>query len=116
VEQDPMSDTIPFSQKPFRKVTIEDIKYVLSGHYQDTVYDPYGTSGTEAEKHMFRPIGINRTSELSVLQIRPNKPKGNQAVQWIAFGSMPFNTLVPFYTNVEDTPSYLRDTTNRVSS
>ncbi|OIK85399.1 C69 family dipeptidase [Oenococcus oeni] len=116
VEQDPMSDTIPFSQKPFRKVTIEDIKYVLSGHYQDTVYDPYGTSGTEAEKHMFRPIGINRTSELSVLQIRPNQPKGNQAVQWIAFGSMPFNTLVPFYTNVEDTPSYLRDTTNRVSS
>ncbi|WP_143808459.1 C69 family dipeptidase, partial [Oenococcus oeni] len=84
VEQDPMSDTIPFSQKPFRKVTIEDIKYVLSGHYQDTVYDPYGTSGTEAEKHMFRPIGINRTSELSVLQIRPNQPKGNQAVQWIA--------------------------------
>ncbi|WP_439425522.1 C69 family dipeptidase [Oenococcus alcoholitolerans] len=116
VSQDPMSDTIPFAQKPFRKITIEDIKYLLSGHYQDTVYDPYGTTGTEAEKKAFRPIGINRTGELSILQLRSDRPEGYRALQWIAFGSMPFNTLIPFYTNIEDTPAYLRDTTNRVTS
>lgn len=116
IDQEPMSDHIPFVQKPTHKITIEDVKYVLSSHYQDTVYDPYGTTGTEAEKHLFRPIGINRTGELSVLQIRPDQPKANQAVQWIAYGSMPFNTLIPFYTNIEDTPSYLKDTTARVTS
>ncbi|MCV3297156.1 MAG: C69 family dipeptidase [Oenococcus sp.] len=116
IDQEPMSDNIPFAQKPFRKITIEDVKYVLSSHYQDTPYDPYGTTGTEAQKHLFRPIGINRTSELSVLQIRPDQPEGNRAVQWLAYGSMAFNTLIPFYTNVEDTPDYVKNTTARVSS
>ena len=35
----PESDDIPWSRVPERKVTIEDIKYVLSSHYQGTEYD-----------------------------------------------------------------------------
>ena len=33
IEQDPRSFEIPWCQKPYRKVTIEDVKYVLSNHY-----------------------------------------------------------------------------------
>ena len=65
---------------------------------------------------MFRPIGINRQSQLSVMQIRPYRPQVNRAVQWIAYGSNPFNTLVPFFPNVDSTPKYLEDTTTRVTS
>ena len=112
----PESDDIPWARQPERKVTIEDIKYVLSGHYQGTPYDPYGHLGDERTRHMYRPIGINRQSQLAVMQIRPYRPQANRAIQWMAYGSNPFNTLVPFYPNVSVTPAYLADTTTRVTN
>ena len=112
----PTSDDIPWARQPERKVTTEDIKYVLSSHYQGTPYDPYGKLGDQHSRHMFRPIGINRQSQLSVMQIRPYRPQVNRAAQWIAYGSNPFNTLVPFFPNVDSTPKYLEDTTTRVTS
>ena len=112
----PTSDDIPWARQPERKVTIEDIKYVLSSHYQGTPFDPYGQLGDERTRHMYRTIGINRQSQLAVMQIRPYRPQVNRAVQWIAYGSNPFNTLVPFFPNVDSTPKYLEDTTTRVTS
>mgnify|MGYP001152430853 CR=1 FL=1 len=112
----PDSDDIPWARQPERKVTIEDVKYVLSSHYQGTPFDPYGHLGDEHTRHMYRPIGINRQSQLAVMQIRPYRPQSDRAIQWIAYGSNPFNTLVPFYPNVNETPKYLEDTTTRVTS
>ncbi len=112
----PASDDIPWGRVPERKLTLEDVKYVLSLHYQGTRYDPYSSLGTEAEKHLLRPIGINRHSELSILQVRPYRPESSRALQWVAFASNPFNTLVPLYTNVDRTPEYLANTTGRVST
>ena len=112
----PESDDIPWSRVPERKVTIEDIKYVLSSHYQGTPFDPYGQLGDERTRHMYRTIGINRQSQLAVMQIRPYRPQASRAIQWMAYGSNPFNTLVPFFPNVDTTPAYLEDTTTRVTS
>ena len=112
----PTSDDIPWARQPERKVTIEDIKYVLSSHYQGTPFDPYGQLGDERTRHMYRTIGINRQSQLAVMQIRPYRPQVSRAIQWIAYGSNPFNTLVPFFPNVNSTPKYLEDTTTRVTS
>lgn len=112
----PMSDDIPWARQPERKITIEDVKYVLSSHYQGTPYDPYGKLGDEHTRHMFRPIGINRQSQLAVMQIRPYRPQASRALQWIAYGSNPFNTLMPFYANINATPKYLEDTTTRVTT
>ena len=50
------------------------------------------------------------------MQIRPYRPQVSRAIQWIAYGSNPFNTLVPFFPNVNSTPKYLEDTTTRVTS
>ncbi|MFR7732959.1 MAG: C69 family dipeptidase [Collinsella sp.] len=41
----PRATTHPWSRVPERKVTLEDIKYVLSSHYQGTEYDCYGSKG-----------------------------------------------------------------------
>lgn len=112
----PFSDDLPWGRVPERKVTLEDVKYVLSSHYQGTPYDPYSRIGTDAERALLRPIGINRHSELSILQVRPHRPESSRALQWVAFASNPFNTLVPLYTNVERTPDYLAGTTARVTS
>ena len=111
----PESDVIPWSRVPERKVTIEDVKYVLSSHYQGTPYDPYG-KGPEPLRGRYRPIGINRNGQLAVLQLRPYAPEGYRAVQWMAYGSNAFNALVPFYGNVDVAPEYLSNTTARVTS
>ncbi|GKT03202.1 C69 family dipeptidase [Furfurilactobacillus entadae] len=109
-DKTPMSDDLPFICRADRKITIEDIKFVLSSHYQDTPYDPFAVGATK-ETAPFRPIGINRTQELCVLQLRPNVPAERSAIQWVAMAANPFNTLVPFFTNVTDTPASYRDTT-----
>ena len=112
----PESDDIPWSRVPERKVTIEDIKYVLSSHYQGTEYDCYGSKGTPATRGAYRPIGINRNSQLAVLQLRSYAQPAYRAVQWMAFGSNSFNALVPLYANVETMPEYYADTQARVTS
>lgn len=57
----PTSDDIPWSMVPERKITVEDIKYLLSSHYNGTKYDPYGSYGEKNMRGAFRSIGINRT-------------------------------------------------------
>ena len=115
-DYDPKSFFIPWCQKPYRKITVEDVKYVLSLHYQDTPYDPYGPQGDAVSQRQFRPIGINRTSQTALLQMRPNKPSETTGIQWLAYGSMPFGTMVPFWTQVGTTPAYFRQTTDKVDT
>ena len=61
------------AKKLTAKITVEDVKYILSLHYQDTPYDPYGPQGDAMSLRQFRQIGINRTSQIVLLQMRPNK-------------------------------------------
>jgi dipeptidase len=106
----PESDDIPWARQPERKITIDDVKYILSSHYQGTPYDPYGKKGDEHTRGLYRTIGINRTSQLAVLQIRDYVPAPLRALQWMSFSSNVFNTLMPFYVNIDATPEYLANT------
>lgn len=108
----PLSDNIPWCRVPERKITVEDIKYVLSSHYQNTPYDPY----LKGAKELYRPIGISRTDVLALTQIRSDVPEPLKAIKWIAFGSNVFNAFVGFYANVSKTPKYLSDTTDDVDT
>ena len=112
----PMSDDLPWCLQPEHKINIEEIKYTMSGYYQNTPYDPYGGYGPDEWRGKFRPIGINRNSVLSLTQIRPYMPEEIQCLQWVALGSCAFNAFVPFYTNVETTPEYFQNTTAKVST
>lgn len=116
VKHEPMDDDIPFMQRPAHKLTIDDVHAALSSHYQGTIYDPYGQMGDETTRHLFRPIGINRNCDLSVLQLRGDVAADRRALQWFAFSSMPFASLIPVYTNVNKMPDYFAGTTLRVSS
>ena len=103
----PTDDDLPWSLRPEKKITVEDVKYILSGHFQGTPYDPYGTSGDSSMRGAYRCIGINRTDFLALLQLRPYVPDPVCAVEWLTFGSNVFNTFIPFYTNTEEVPAYL---------
>ena len=106
----PESDNIPWCLRPDRKVAAEDVKYLLSGHYQGTPYDPYSGRDTGC-RGMYRSIGINRTGVTSICQIRPDVPEAIRGVEWICFGSTTFGAAVPVYTNVRRIPDYLSNVT-----
>ncbi len=112
----PESDDLPWCRRSERLLTIEDVKHVLSLHYQGTPYDCYDRRGSEEEARRYRPIGINRNGHLSVLQLRPDAPVGCRAVQWMAFGCNVFNALVALYANVRSIPSYLENTGAQVTT
>ena len=102
----PESDNIPWSFVPDRKVTVEDVKYMLSSHYQGTPYNPYSNQDT-GKRGMYRSIGINRTGVTSICQIRSGVPAPIQGVEWICFGSTTFSALLPVYPNAPKMPDYL---------
>lgn len=112
----PYSDNIPWCMVPEKKVTVEDVKYVLSSHFQGTSYDPYAGYGERNMRGAYRSIGINRNDFMSLIQINDNRPDDIKAIQWLAFASNAFNVMVPFYADIETTPDYLSNTTGDVST
>ena len=106
----PESDNIPWSLVPDRKVAVEDVHYLLSGHYQGTPYNPY-TGHDTGKRGMYRSIGINRTGVTSVCQIRSGVPEEIRGIEWICFGSTTFSAMLPVYPNVPKMPDYLSKVT-----
>ena len=109
-EFSPESDNIPWALVPDRKVTVEDVKYLLSAHYQGTPFDPY-TNRDTGMRGKYRSIGINRTGVTAVCEIRSGVPQALQGVEWICFGSTTFDALLPVYTSVGKMPKYLSQVT-----
>ncbi|MCR4617984.1 MAG: C69 family dipeptidase [Lachnospiraceae bacterium] len=106
----PESDNIPWSFVPEKKVTVEDVKYLLSANYQGTPYNPY-TSQDTGKRGMYRSIGINRTGVMTICQIRNNVPDEIKGIEWICYGSTTFDAILPVYTNVNKIPKYLSNVT-----
>lgn len=103
----PDSDNLPWCLVPERKITVEDVKYLLSSHYNGTEFDPYASYGKRENRGAFRSIGINRNDSLAIIEIRGGVPDSCKSIQWMAFASNAFNALAPFYTNITKTPRYL---------
>ncbi len=102
----PESDNIPWALVPDRKLAVEDVHYLLSGHYQGTPYDPYANRDT-GKRGMYRSIGINRTGVTALCQIRSGVPEALKGVEWLCFGSTTFSAMLPLYTNVGKMPDYV---------
>lgn len=111
----PESDNIPWCLVPDKKVTAEDVKYVLSSYYQGTPYNPYTAQDT-GKRGVYRPIGISRTGVTSICQIRSDKPDPIKGIEWIMFGANAFNAALPLYVNVDKMPKYLSDVSLDVST
>jgi dipeptidase len=104
----PECDNIPWCLVPDRKIAVEDVKYMLSGHYQGTEYNPYSSHNT-GKRGMYRSIGINRTGVTTVCQIRSGVPDEIKGIEWVCFASTTFDALLPIYANVGKAPKYLSD-------
>ena len=86
-----------------------------NAHYQGTVYDPY-CKGDSPDRGRYRPIGVNRTDVMAVMQLRPGVPEEIAGVEWICFASNTFNAAVPHYANTDAIPDYFSRVTTDVST
>ena len=109
-EFSPESDNIPWMLIPDRKVTVEDVKEILSSNYQGTDYNPYLNRDT-GKRGKYRSIGINRTGVTAICQIRSDVPEKIRGLEWICFGSTTFDAVFPVYTAVSAMPKYLSSVT-----
>lgn len=106
---DPTSSNMPFVFKPNRKLSYEDVGYVLSSHYDESIYDPFNDEDTTAKKK-FRPISMNRTAESHILEIRNDVPDEIAGIFWLNMAPTAFNPYVPFYANSNDSSISYNDT------
>lgn len=107
----PTDPNLDFSFTPARKLKHEDVGYILSSHYNETIYDPLSSKNTP-EKTEFRPISMARCAESHILEIRNNVPKDYSAIAWFNFAPTAFNPYVPFYANANGTATAYSDTTD----
>lgn len=106
-DQDPEDPDLPFIRRAEKKISKEDIEYILGSHYQATVYDPFAVKGSDEERHRYRPIGLNRTQNAHILEVRNDQAAGVAGIMWLCIGGPTFTPFVPFFTNMNDTdPSY----------
>ena len=105
----PECDTLPWSLQPDHKITVEDIKYLMSSYYQGTKFNPYGKHGDLSYAGKYRPIGVNRNDFVTLTHIRRDVPDEIKSLEWIAVGSCAFNVFIPQYSRVDDSPKYLKD-------
>ena len=109
----PTSDNIPFSTVPERKVSIEDIKYVLGSHYQGTEYDPYGKDNKAGA---YRSIGVPNSDCSGILQIRGYMPNELKGMEWMSLGGSAYTACFPQYVNVDNFSSYISKTSKEIST
>ncbi|MBW9300740.1 C69 family dipeptidase [Pediococcus acidilactici] len=114
IEQDPESPDLPFIRKASRKISVEDIQYILKSHYNETKYDPLG-SGSEHDRKTYRAISLSRTANSHILQMRNSHENEAAGVQWIGFGVPSFCPHVPFFTNANDTDVSYRELPEEMS-
>ena len=95
---------------------MEDIKYVLSSHYQGTKYDPFTKYGDLRYRQKFRAIGYNQNCEVTLSHIRNNLNDKIKCIEWIAFGPKVFNVFIPQYSRVNDTNKYLKEFSEEVDT
>ncbi|UQS82087.1 C69 family dipeptidase [Bombilactobacillus folatiphilus] len=109
IVQEPEDGELPFICRTSHKISVDDLEYVLGSHYNETPYDPL-QSGENDDKYRYRPIGLNRTQNSHILQIRNDVPTDLAGIMWLCLGYPTFAPYLPFYTNMNETDSSFNDT------
>ncbi|MFC6206017.1 C69 family dipeptidase [Levilactobacillus tongjiangensis] len=94
--EEPISMELPFIQHAEHKISIEEVEAFLGSHYQETPFDPLG-HGTDEERHRFRAVGLARTQNSHILQLRRHVSPLLTGVIWQCLGNPAFSPYVPFY-------------------
>jgi len=120
--EDQYTKEYPFSFKPDKKVSVQDIMFLYRDHYEGTEFDltkglaagPFGSpnrcsGGTrqgdeKVEGSWERAIGVNRVSHHIVVQSRGWLPAPIGGICWFAHDTAATSCYVPFYAGITKMP------------
>lgn len=107
----------PFSVKPNRKLSVEDIIEVLRSHYEGTEYEPDWTVGYWPHSGNPRRICVGSTQESFVMQLRSYMPAFVGNVYWRAQCTPCSTVYSPWYSGILEIPKpYAVGKSNRTSA
>lgn len=90
----------PLFYKPDAKVSALQVMDVLRNRYEGTRLDA-SLPGNEA----LRVIGVERQSQIHVIQVRSDYPQEISALQWLAMGNAEHSVFLPNFSGITDTYS-----------
>ncbi|MBF8984642.1 C69 family dipeptidase [Lutibacter sp. B2] len=88
----------PFFYSPDKKVSALEVMDVLRNRYEGTKYD-----ASLPENKDLRVIGVERQSQIHVIQVKDNYPAEISALQWLAFGNAEHSVFLPNFSGIENT-------------
>ncbi|MBN2408794.1 MAG: C69 family dipeptidase, partial [Candidatus Aminicenantes bacterium] len=103
----------PFSIKPDRKLSLQDVMTIMRDKCAGTEFDPLrglrgGPFGNPYYDSSTRTIGTNHAEYTTVTQSRSGLPDAIGGLVWVALGSQDTSCFVPFYAGITDMPDSYR--------
>ncbi|MEW5981202.1 MAG: C69 family dipeptidase [Acidobacteriota bacterium] len=115
----PTQARYPFSVKPDKPLTLEDIRKIQADYYEGTPYDmtkgpaagPWGNPiryVNRGGKGAFeRSINVQRTYYLHVGQVNASLPEPLRGTSWFAYGAPATSYLTPLWPIMDEIPAFL---------
>ncbi|WP_075980375.1 C69 family dipeptidase [Bacillus massilinigeriensis] len=103
VSQDADLTRYPLFMIPDKKITPKQVMKFLGSHYEGTPYDPSTDTGKDE-----RAVGVDRTVESHVIQLRANMPADIANVMWLSLANPEYSVYLPFYQGIYETPTAYR--------
>jgi dipeptidase len=99
------NDDFPFSFKPKKKVTKEDIKQILSNHYEKTDFEANSNfNNGNPHKNIVMRICNESTQYSFIAQLKSNEPKEFNNILWFAPLNPCVNPYIPIYYAIDSFP------------
>lgn len=100
VNQDAELPRYPLFMVPDQKITPKQVMKFMGSHYEGTPYDPSTSTGKDE-----RAVGVDRTVESHVIQLRANMPADIANVMWLCLANPEYSVYLPFYQGATNTPA-----------
>jgi dipeptidase len=100
---------LPFSAKPEKKLSVQDVMNITRDKCQGTQFDPVKgiRGGPFLNPYYFgstRTIGTNRAEYTTITQCRGWLPDPIGGIVWICFGAQDTSCYMPFYAGMTEFP------------
>lgn len=88
----------PLFYKPDALVDVLDVMDLYRNRYEGTKYDA-NLPGNEAR----RVIGVERSSQIHIIQVDPTYPAASSSLTWLALGNAEQSVFLPYFAGITDT-------------
>jgi dipeptidase len=104
----PASGPLPFSVKPNRKLTVQDLRAILSDHLEGSQFDKTGGYLRGSPHDLMNSsdgmICNRENQEIAVFQLRSGLPPAIGCVYWRTTAAGCASVLTPWYAGITETP------------